>query len=278
MGKITALTRQKRNPDRINVYLDGEFAFGLAAITAVSLRIDQILTPAEIERLQGSDLEEKAKNVALGFIEYRPRSIAETRQHLRKKEYPEAVVERVVERLEAVDLLNDAAFARYWVEQRETFKPRSKRALQHELRQKGVDRTLIEDAVAEVDEIAAATQAAQAKARRWSSLPEPEFRKKLGGFLQRRGFSYSIVREITESLWEELATEESVALIPRMQTTIFRKQTQCFQADGKDNHSYFLLAIVIKEINYASNLYSAGCNHWPRHWRGRGLSDDKTSD
>jgi regulatory protein len=211
MGKITALTRQKRNPDRINVYLDDVFAFGLAAITAVSLRIGQILSPAEIERLQGADLEEKAKNVAIGYIEYRPRSIAETRQHLLKKEYPDDVVERVVARLEAVELLNDAAFARYWVEQRETFKPRSKMALQMELRQKGIDRALIETAVAEVDEIAAATQAAQAKARRWQTLPQFEFRKKLAGFLQRRGFSYEIIREVSEALWETFHNEASAA-------------------------------------------------------------------
>lgn len=211
MGKITALTRQKRNPDRVNVYLDGTFAFGLAAITAVSLRVGQSLTQAEIESLQGSDLEEKAKNVAIRFIEYRPRSVAETRQHLQKKEYPEEVIERVVDRLEAVELLNDAAFARYWVEQRETFKPRSKIALQQELRQKGIERGLIETAVAAVDELAAATQAAEAKARRWHQLPEQEFTKKLGGFLQRRGFGYEIVREVTEALWAELNSDASEA-------------------------------------------------------------------
>jgi len=211
MGKITALTRQKRNPDRVNVYLDDEFAFGLAAITAVSLRVGQTLSSAEIERLKGSDLEEKAKNMAIRYIEYRPRSIAETRQHLQKKEYPDDIIERVVQRLADVELLNDAAFARYWVEQRETFKPRSKMALQMELRKKGIDRALIETAVAEVDELAAATQAAQAKARRWHNLPKLEFRKKLGGFLQRRGFSYDIVREVTEALWEEFNGDASDA-------------------------------------------------------------------
>jgi len=211
MGKITALTRQKRNPDRVNVYLDDEFAFGLAAITAVALRVGQTLSPAEIERLKGADLEEKAKDVAIRFIEYRPRSIAETRQHLQKKEYPDDVIEHVVQRLADVELLNDAAFARYWVEQRETFKPRSKIALQMELRQKGIDRTLIETAVAEIDEIAAATQAAQAKARRWHNLPELEFRKKLNSFLQRRGFGYDIVREVTEALWEEMNGDSSDA-------------------------------------------------------------------
>ena len=209
--RVTALTRQKRNPHRVNVYLDDEFAFGLAAITAVSLRVGQTLSSAEIERLQGADLEEKAKNLALGYIEYRPRSIAETRQHLLKKEYPDDVVERVIARLEAVELLNDATFARYWVEQRETFKPRSKMALQMELRQKGIERELIETAVSEVDELAAATQAAQAKVRRWQNLPKLDFRKKLGGFLQRRGFGYDIIREVSEALWEEFNNEASTA-------------------------------------------------------------------
>jgi regulatory protein len=211
MGKITALTRQKRNPDRVNVYLDDEFAFGLATMTAVSLRVGQTLSPTEIERLKGADLEEKAKNVAIRYIEYRPRSIAETHQHLQKKEYPDDVIERVVQRLADVDLLNDAAFVRYWVEQRETFKPRSKMALQMELRQKGIERALIETAVAAIDEMAAATQAAETKARRWHNLPELDFKKKLGGFLQRRGFGYDIVREVTEALWDELNGDASEA-------------------------------------------------------------------
>lgn len=209
MGKISALTRQKRNPDRINVYLDGVFAFGLAEITAAYLRVGQTLSPAEIEKLQGEDLVEKAKNVALRFIEYRPRSVTETRQHLQKKEYPEAVIAQVLERLQAVDLLNDAAFARYWVEQRETFKPRSKIALQQELRQKGLERNLIDEVTTEVDEFAAARQAAEPKARRWGNLPNQQFQQKVGGFLQRRGFGYDVVREVTEALWDEFSTEVS---------------------------------------------------------------------
>lgn len=211
MGKITALTRQKRNPDRINVFIDDSFAFGLAEITAAYLHVGQTLSPDEIEKLQRTDQVEKAKDAAIRYIEYRPRSMDETRRHLRKKAYPEAVIEQVLERLAAVDLLNDAAFARYWLEQRETFKPRSKIALQQELRQKGIERSLIDEIVAGVDELAAATRAVEAKARRWGTLPEPQFRQKLGGFLQRRGFGYAIVREVTEALWAQFGTGASEA-------------------------------------------------------------------
>ncbi|MCA9897459.1 MAG: RecX family transcriptional regulator [Anaerolineales bacterium] len=207
MGKITSLTRQKRNPNRINVYIDGSFAFGLAEITAAYLRVGQTLSAAEAENLQGADQIEKAKEVAIRYIEYRPRSIAETQQHLQKKEYPDDVIAQVLERLEAVKLLDDEAFARYWVDQRETFKPRSKIALQQELRQKGIDRAVIDEATATMDEFAAARQAAEPKAHRWMSLPEQQFRQKLGSFLQRRGFGYDVVREVTEELWAEAQAE-----------------------------------------------------------------------
>jgi regulatory protein len=201
MGTITALTAQKRNNDRINVFLDGAFAFGLAAVVAAHLRVGQSLTPATITSLQEEDSVEKAKEKALNFITYRPRSVAEVERKLRDKGFDESVTTRVVERLQAVDLLDDMAFARYWVEQRETFKPRSRLALQQELREKGVARSVIEAVLSDVDETAAARRAAQKQLYRWSNLAEAEFRKKLGGFLQRRGFHYEIVREITEELW-----------------------------------------------------------------------------
>ncbi|HIP73940.1 MAG TPA: regulatory protein RecX, partial [Anaerolineae bacterium] len=133
MALVTALTKQKRNPNRVNVYLDDEFAFGLAAFTAVSLRIGQHLTEADIDKLKVADSQETAKQAAIRFIEYRPRSTAEVRRRLRQKGFDEAAIDHAIERLQAVALLDDLAFARYWVDQRETFKPRSQMALRQEL-------------------------------------------------------------------------------------------------------------------------------------------------
>lgn len=209
MGTISALTTQKRNPNRVNVYLDGEFAFGLAAITAVPLRIGQELTAAEIERLQQTDELENAKQSAIRYIGYRPRSINEVRVHLRDKGFADTAVDQACERLEAVGLLDDMAFAQYWVEQRETFKPRSQLALRHELLQKGVSRDIIESVITNVDETAVALAAAQKQAARWQQLPEEEFKKKLGSYLQRRGFSYTLTKEIIAEMWNALSTEHS---------------------------------------------------------------------
>ncbi|MCP4359976.1 MAG: hypothetical protein GY796_18370 [Chloroflexi bacterium] len=206
MGIITALTNQKRNPNRINVYIDDEFAFGLAAITAVSLRVGQTVTAAEINTLQKADQLEKAKQSAIRFITYRPRSTAEVQQNLQKKGFNDDVIAQAVTRLEEADLLDDAAFARFWVEQRETFKPRSHFALRQELRQKGVSEYMIDNILTSVDETAAARRAAQKKLYHWQKLPQNEFSAKLGAYLQRRGFSYSIIRDVLDEMWQTVSS------------------------------------------------------------------------
>ncbi|HUM69267.1 MAG TPA: RecX family transcriptional regulator [Chloroflexota bacterium] len=204
MGTITALTTQQRNPNRVSVFLDGEFAFGLAAMTAVSLRIGQTLTAVDIDQLQQADELENAKQSAIRYIGYRPRSIAEVRTHLRNKGFADTAVDLACVRLQEVGLLDDAAFAQYWVEQRETFKPRSQLALQQELQQKGVSREIIGSVLTEVDETDAARQAALKQASRWQRLPEAEFRQKLSSHLQRRGFSYDLIKQIVNESWKEL--------------------------------------------------------------------------
>lgn len=207
MGTITAITRQKRNKERVNIFIDGAYAFSLAEITAAWLKIGQELTPEDIARLDAEDTVEKAKQSAYSFLSYRPRSTAEVRQNLLKKEYDETIVEQVITRLIELNLLNDREFARYWIEQRETFKPRSQRALHQELHQKGLSREVIEAAVAEVDELAAAQKAAEKQAQRWIQLPKETFFSKMSGFLQRRGFDYTITKTVTEELWQSAQKE-----------------------------------------------------------------------
>ena len=209
MARITALTTQKRNKDRVNIFLDGEFAFGLAAVAAMNLRTGQELSGAEIAALQELDEVEKAKKTALALISRRPRSRVEIERHLRKKHVDDLVIGEVVERLAAVDLLDDVAFVEYWIDQRETFRPRGRLALRQELMQKGISRTIIEDALENVDEREAARRAADKKTRRWEHLPENEFRAKLSRYLQRLGFPYDIIKETTNSSWQALDEGEA---------------------------------------------------------------------
>ncbi len=204
--KITALRLQKRNPRRVNVFLDGEFAFGLSRIVAAWLRVGQDLTEEKIAALQAEDAVEVAYQRAVRFLSYRPRTRAEVRRNLEKHETPPAVVETVLERLQENNLLDDAAFARAWVENRLAFRPRGARVLRQELRQRGVPDEITEAVLESClpNETDLAYRAGQKRLRRLSRLPRLEFRQKMGAYLARRGFSYEAASEAGRRLWDDL--------------------------------------------------------------------------
>ena len=195
-GRITALESQKRSRDRVNVFLDGEFAFGMARLVAASLKIGTWLSDEEIAELTSVDGLERAHSRALDYLSYRPRSEAELRDYLLEKEFPESVVEEVLARLNRVGLVDDAEFARYWIDNRARFRPRGGRMLRYELQQKGVASETIEEALDDYDELAAVRKVAQEQARRLRHLPPDRFRRRLYARLARRGFSSGLIQEI----------------------------------------------------------------------------------
>jgi len=200
--RVTALRLQSRNKTRVNVYLDGEFAFGLTKIIAIRLKIGQVLDEAAVAQLQEADAEEQAHERALKLLSSRPRSESEIRQRLSGPEVPEARVTAVITRLKSAGLVNDEAFANFWVENRNTFRPRSKRALQMELKRKGVTGATLDQALTETDDAQAARQLATQRAKRLSQYLWPEFRQKLGDYLLRRGFDYETVATVVRQAWE----------------------------------------------------------------------------
>lgn len=210
MQKITALKAQRKNTQRVSVFLDGEYAFGLTRIVAGWLQIGQILSEEKITALRAEDELEMAYLRALNFLSYRPRSKAEIRRNLRKYKVPELLIEPTVERLEQNKLLNDQEFAQIWVENRNSFRPRGRRALSFELRQKGIADEVIQSTLDElVDEEILAYQAGIKKANKLAKYDWQDFRKKLSDFLARRGFSYGVISPLLPQLWEEVQAEEN---------------------------------------------------------------------
>lgn len=206
MGKkITALRAQKRNPERVNVYLDGEFAFGLARIVAAWLEVDQELSAENIARLQAQDQVEVGLQHAIKYIGYRPRSVDEVRRNLVKHEYPDAAIEEILNRLQRNGLLDDRNFARRWVENRMEFRPRGRRALRFELRKAGIEEPIIQATLDEMltDEDRLAYEAASKYARKLKIDDRRVFFQKLSGYLARRGFTYDTAAAVVEQLWEE---------------------------------------------------------------------------
>ncbi len=200
---ITALSPQQKNQERVNVYLDEKFAFGLAALVAARLKVGQRLSEEEITRLQALDEVEEAYNKSLNFLSYRPRSRAELERYLKDKKVSDDARVKVLERLDRAQLVDDAEFAQYWIENREQFAPRSKRALRQELRQKGLSDDEVQTALEPVDEERSAYEAARKRAARMQSLDRETFYRRLSGFLQRRGFDYEMVKTVVTRLWNE---------------------------------------------------------------------------
>lgn len=203
--KITALKAQKRNPNRVNVFLDGEFAFGAARIVAAWLQVGQVLDDEKIAQLKSQDTVEVALQKALHFLSYRVRSENEVRTRLTEGGFATEVIDVVVGRLAASELIKDFEFARQWVENRTAFRPRSRRALAMELRQKGVSEEVIDETLEEgSDDEQMAYQAASRYLRKLEGLDFAGFREKLGAFLARRGFSYGTIIPVVNRVWSEI--------------------------------------------------------------------------
>lgn len=204
MPTITRIQQQK-DANRANIYLDGKFAFGitLEVLLKYHLDINKEISEETIEVLKNEDLEEKIYARAVNFSTIRPRSEKEIRDWFKRKKVPEEVIEVVFNRLNNLDLVNDLAFAKWWIEQRQTFRPKSKRFIQFELRKKGIKNEIISELLSgwgSENEESIALSLAEKRHKRLAHLPIEEQRKKLTQFLASRGFSWSEVKKVIDQI------------------------------------------------------------------------------
>lgn len=204
--QITAIEAQKRNRNRVNISLDGEFAFSLDRLTAVWLKPGRKLSESDIEQLLAQDELENAFARALHFLGYRARSTWELQDFLEGKGVSVTVIISVMDRLKQEGYLDDTRFSQDWVENRSTFRPRSQSLLKTELRHKGIAEPTIQTALdkANLDDIDLAFLAGRKIAGRYTNLTWEEFRTKLRNHLLRRGFTYQVVNQVTRQVWSEL--------------------------------------------------------------------------
>jgi regulatory protein len=149
---------------------------------------------------------------ALKLLGYRSRTESEMSQRLGRKGFEASAIERAIERLKASGLIDDAAFARRFSENRQSSSPRSGYLVKRELQTRGVDRATSEEAVADLDDIGAAYQASLGRLKRLQALPSEEAGRKLADFLRRRGFNWTTIEQILNRLREE-------GLLARVDTT-----------------------------------------------------------
>ena len=204
-GVVTAIVKQKNNRRRLNIFLDGEFAFSLEPVVAGWLQIGQVLDEKAVEELKRKDIPESAFEKAMHFMNYRERTSEEIRQKLAGLGFDEQVIESVLTRMETSRLVDDERFARLWIESRNNHRPSGSRLLKMELRRKGIPEPVVNEAIEQAgDEAELALSAVRSHIHRWAELDKKDFRLKVYRFLVSRGFSYDVVQDTVEKLWNEI--------------------------------------------------------------------------
>jgi regulatory protein len=204
--QVTALRSGKGRRKRVNVYLDSRFAFSLEAEVVLTerLKVGQELSDDQISALAKADNFQRCLNAALHYLSYRPRSESELRERLYRRNFDEESIGRVVARLEELGLVNDMEFAQFWQDNRQAFSPRSSSLTRLELRRKGVAEEVISQVVTPASDGEGAYRAALGKARRLPVSDYQSFRRRLGEYLRRRGFSYGVINNTVQQLWQEM--------------------------------------------------------------------------
>ena len=210
--QITRIETQKRDENRVSIYLDGAFAFGLEREVVVRHHLHEgdEISETTIDDVLLSEERARAKEKALSYLNYRPRSKQELRSKLRDKNFSERSVNRVIADFLRVGLLDDRQFASTYAQSRMIHKPMGKRLLHRELKSKGIDEEIadaaIDEAYGERSEFDVARELVRKRMGRSVVKNEALQKKKkqLSDFLFRRGFDWNVIAEV---LREELSEE-----------------------------------------------------------------------
>lgn len=206
MGIITALEPQKKKKNRVNIFVDGEFAVGLSQdiVFKNRLKAGKEISSQQLEQLVKENELDKILLKVYRFLSYRPRSEKEIRDYLAKKKTSVLLTALVIKTLEKQKYLDDKEFASWWIDQRMQFRPVGEWVLKAELLQKGISKKIIEEMVngqwSIVNSQDLALKAAKKKLHHYKGLDQIEFRRKMGNFLARRGFDWETIKEVIEQL------------------------------------------------------------------------------
>ncbi|MDQ2682656.1 MAG: recombination regulator RecX [Chloroflexota bacterium] len=211
-GTIAGLEPVGRGGRQFEVTMTSGWQFRIdpSLVIDFSLATGVHLDLPTMQRLLDADDLIAAKAVAARQLAYRPRSISELRSTLASRGFREVTIDAVVERFTDLGYLNDEDFARRWIATREAVAPRGKRLLKQELRQKGIGADLVDEALeaADLDDLESARALAERRAAKMGGLDRDTKRRRIAGLLERRGYSYDVVRRVDRELFPWNATDD----------------------------------------------------------------------
>lgn len=212
-GTVTRLVAQHKNPNRVSVFIDGTFAFGMHVdlVVEFGLHKGKALDVEAQQEIVSADRVRAAREAAMGYLSYGARTEREVRQKLIRSGFDEHVAEDTVARLRELGYLDDAAYARSYVEARFRNRGYGPGRLRGDLLRRGIAAALIDAVLDDLTEQEDMLEAARRHAeKRWPRLAdEPDARKrrkKLSDYLVRRGFSYDIACSIIDELENQHAS------------------------------------------------------------------------
>jgi regulatory protein len=199
-GRIASVASAGRGGRRVEITM----ASGTTYVVDTNVAFDFGISPnlelaqAEVQAVLDADDLLAAKGVATRQLSYRPRSVSELRQTLAQRGFGQEIIDQVIERFTDLGYLDDSDFARRWVANREQLAPRGTRLLKQELRQKGIGADLAEEVIADadLDEFDSAIRIAERRVSKMTGLDRDTQRRRLAGYLERRGFNHDVVRQV----------------------------------------------------------------------------------
>lgn len=209
---VTAITRQKKDETKYNVFIDGAYVFALPMqdILYFKLKEGREVSEETVEYIRNSLIYIKAQDMALHYIGYKMRTVKEIRMKLEEKGFSEEVIEKVIAFLEKYGYADDREYCRKYIKEKLRAKPKSSLVLKIELKQRGISSRVIDEVLAEteLDEEGDAFRWLEKKSRgQWP--PEDEKKKKqLYDFLLRKGYSYDTIREAFRQMNETYGGED----------------------------------------------------------------------
>lgn len=208
MPTITAITPQKKS-GRFNLFLDGNFAFGIESETLLStnLKVGKIISAEAITEIVKKEQGTKLLDLATNFLSYRPRSEKEVKDYLTKKiaqkenikfalAAQSPMIGQTIAKLKRYKYLDDREFAKWFVTSRTSSHPKGSMVIRLELKRKGIADDLITKTLSGLlNETDLAKKAVEKKVKRWANLPPMDFKKKFYVYLASRGFDYETIKD-----------------------------------------------------------------------------------
>lgn len=204
--EITKVERQKKSDRRYIIH------FGVYNMTVhedVMIKYRMItgnsFIKADLEEIVLADERQRAYVEGLRYLERKPRTALEMIRRLRQKEIGETIIAEVVDRLQQERFIDDPLYAKQWAEQRITNQRKGKMWIRQELREKGIDKTLISEVLENISPEQELESALQTGRKKWNLIrgDATDKRRKTGAFLMRRGFSGDMVRQVINTLLQE---------------------------------------------------------------------------